>query len=200
MNNFEEYRIYNPGITIGKVPDSLLLKLKEISKSAEAKVVPYNDKLAGAIKDEYEMPDLEEFRDFLSDMYQHWRKLFRVPNTPYNYQIWINFMKKNEFNPTHIHYGLASFVVWVDIPYDIKQELDVEYLKNNIESKPRNSCFEFIYTMLDGQIKQHTIEVDTNYEGTIIMFPSNLMHQVYPFSTSDGVRVSIAGNIKEARV
>jgi hypothetical protein len=32
-------------------------------------------------------------------------------------------------------------------------------------------------------------------EGVILLFPSSLKHQVYPFYESDGVRVSVSGNI-----
>jgi dolichol kinase len=41
--------------------------------------------------------------------------------------------------------------------------------------------------------------VDKSMEGTVTMFPSSMIHCVYPFRTSDGERISIAGNIYPKR-
>ena len=35
---------------------------------------------------------------------------------------WVNFQQKYEFNPLHNHTGIISFVIWIKIPYDIKDE------------------------------------------------------------------------------
>ena len=35
---------------------------------------------------------------------------------------WANFQKKYEFNPPHIHSGLFSWIIFVKIPYDLKNE------------------------------------------------------------------------------
>jgi inosine/xanthosine triphosphate pyrophosphatase family protein len=40
------------------------------------------------------------------------------------------------------------------------------------------------------------IENDKTFEGKIAFFPSKLSHCVYPFYSSDDVRISISGNIK----
>ena len=39
------------------------------------------------------------------------------------------------------------------------------------------------------------LDVDNEYEGKIMMFPSSLVHCVYPFYTSDDYRISLSGNI-----
>ena len=41
-----------------------------------------------------------------------------------------------------------------------------------------------------------SINLTKEDEGTIIFFPSQLIHQVYPFFTSEEERVSIAGNVQ----
>ena len=35
---------------------------------------------------------------------------------------WVNYMKKTEFNPLHRHGGLFSFVIFIQIPYDLSEE------------------------------------------------------------------------------
>ena len=52
-----------------------------------------------------------------------------------------------------------------------------------------------VYTDVFGQIAVNNLRVDKSYEGTIIIFKSNLRHLVYPFHTSDDYRISISGNI-----
>ena len=39
------------------------------------------------------------------------------------------------------------------------------------------------------------IDVDSDKEGVILLFPSRLRHQVYPFYNCDKERISISGNI-----
>ena len=65
----------------------------------------------------------------------------------------------------------------------------------NSKAKTVASCFEFIYTTILGEIGGFAIPVEEGWEGRIVMFPSKLLHQVYPFQTSDGYRISISGNL-----
>jgi len=38
------------------------------------------------------------------------------------FNLWVNFQKKYEFNPFHMHDGLYSFVLWHKVPYKIDDE------------------------------------------------------------------------------
>ena len=38
-------------------------------------------------------------------------------------KLWINFMKKNEFNPIHTHGGSFSFVLYLQVPKGINDEV-----------------------------------------------------------------------------
>ena len=58
------------------------------------------------------------------------------------------------------------------------------------------STFQFVYTDILGAITNIPLFVESGWEGTIVMFPSKLMHIVYPFQTSDDYRISIAGNLR----
>jgi hypothetical protein len=74
----------------------------------------------------------------------------------------------------------------------MKDELEVA---PGIESN--NNCpahFQFSYTTCLGQIQNHKIPVDKTYENTILLFPNNMNHTVYPFFSSDDYRISVSGN------
>jgi hypothetical protein len=99
---------------------------------------------------------------------------------------WINIQKKHEFIPNHQHDGIISYVIWIKIPYD---------LKNEISFGGKASCFEYTYSSIIGSTMTHSIQIDKTYEGFLMMFPAKLQHCVYPFYTSEECRVSISGNL-----
>jgi hypothetical protein len=107
---------------------------------------------------------------------------------------WINFQKKHEFNPLHSHTGIYSFVIWIKVPYDIHDEMNVPNARNATVKLPGH--FQFAYQNILGQTEKYNIPVDKTYENRMMMFPSALHHQVYPFYTSDGYRISVSGNFR----
>ena len=40
------------------------------------------------------------------------------------------------------------------------------------------------------------LPVDKSFEGKMLMFSANQLHEVYPFYTSDDLRVTVSGNFK----
>ena len=100
---------------------------------------------------------------------------------------WINYQKKHEFIPNHIHDGTYSYTIWIDIPYDSHEELK--------DGDGYASCFHFHYTDILGESREHLIRLSKRDNGRMLFFPSQLRHQVYPFYTSDKYRVSISGNV-----
>jgi hypothetical protein len=107
---------------------------------------------------------------------------------------WINFQKKHEFNPLHSHTGVYSFVIWINIPYNIEDEINMPHSRNATVKLPGH--FQFAYQNILGQTEKYNIPVDKTYENRIMMFPSPLHHTVYPFYTSDDYRISISGNFR----
>ena len=99
---------------------------------------------------------------------------------------WVNIQEKHEYIPAHNHDGIMAYVIWVNIPYDVKEE---------VKRGNTASCFKFHYSNILGQPSSKIIEVSKEDEGTIMIFPSALIHQVYPFYTSDDVRISISGMV-----
>ena len=117
-------------------------------------------------------------------------------NFPYEWYMhaaWCNGQKATEFNPSHFHSGILSFVIWLEIPYAIEQEQRL-FPKTLLDDK-RSGTFEFLYTDSTGQIRNHTIHADQYWQGRMIMFPSKMIHQVYPFYSSQDQRKSVSGNL-----
>jgi len=200
MNSFDVPYIFNPGILSGKLPSNLFKKVKKAVTAPSAREQrSMKDNLVGTIKEEYLTPEVPGFGEYLSEMYETWRTVFQTRDVPYVVRpVWTNYMKAGEFNPNHNHPGsLAVFVLWVQIPYEIEDEVRYNDY-NNPKYPSKNSCFELTYNQYDGQLVNHPIYVDKSMEGTILMFPSTMVHCVYPFFTSTGERISIAGNINPA--
>ena len=113
------------------------------------------------------------------------------PDQYYLKRLWCNFQKQHEFNPSHSHIGVWSFVIWMKIPTDWREQHTVFKGVN----EPRASDFEFTYTTMLGHIQHHIYKLDPSMEGIMLFFPAELYHQVYPFYNCDEERVSISGNI-----
>jgi hypothetical protein len=104
--------------------------------------------------------------------------------------LWVNYMKKTEFNPIHDHTGAYSFVFWLDVPYSIQDERD--YYPN--ANGQLAGVFQFVVPTMRG-VDFLNIPVDKTYNGTLCIFPADQMHAVYPFFTSDDYRITVAGNL-----
>ena len=105
--------------------------------------------------------------------------------------IWVNFQKKHQWLPMHMHNALYSFIIYINIPYDLKEELN----HPDFQTAKTGSCINFIYNNVVGRISKLEIALNKEWEGSIIFFPGDLNHVVYPFVTSDGYRISVAGNV-----
>jgi hypothetical protein len=81
----------------------------------------------------------------------------------------------------------------MQIPYRLEDEYNVQHSQNS--NMKAASTFQFVYSSILGNIINEKLEVDQDWAGRIAMFPSKLLHTVYPFFTSDEYRISIAGNL-----
>ena len=162
------------------------------------------ESLAGNIHESYELIDdndwffyntIQPLCSLYAEVFENVGKRIPVNQThPYILQpFWVNYQKQNEFNPSHNHDGVYSFVIWMKIP---TRHLD--QIKNPISLNSNSDCisaFQFQYTNLLGEIKFHQYEMNPEIEGTLIFFPAKLHHQVYPFFNCQEDRISISGNI-----
>ena len=106
---------------------------------------------------------------------------------------WVNYQKQNEFNPIHDHSGVYSFVIWMKIPYDGRKENQKDIARHS--NTPSIGDFQFTYSNMMGKSCIETYRLSPHYEGTMLFFPSQLPHQVYPFYDCDEERISVSGNI-----
>lgn len=160
----------------------------------------FNDGLAGQINEEYGYDTRPNFIDeFLlrkleHPIIQYHLEKFKFINEPkYELQnLWINLQKKHEFNPLHGHSGLLSFIIFLKIPYNLDDEMQV-YPQASCESMTSKLSFMTFDSM--GEISELNVPVDKSFENRMIMFSARLQHLVYPFYTSDDYRITCSGNI-----
>ena len=162
------------------------------------------DTLAGHIHESNALIDKDNwfFKNTLSELMEEYCHYFHNPGKsiptnqrhPYYLQsMWVNYQKQCEYNPIHNHTGVYSFVIWMKIPTKQEEQDKIKFSsKSNIQ---KNSTFEFTYTNHLGKISNYTYKMNSKYEGTMLFFPSQLQHQVYPFYNCDEDRISISGNI-----
>ena len=160
--------------------------------------------LAGNITESNELSDKSDwfFTNTLKPLCKIYHENFenigdRFPSKvrhPYYLQSWwVNYQKQHEFNPTHDHLGIYSFVIWMKIPTRYSEQS-----KNPIcidSNYKVVSNFSFIYSDILGRTTGQIYEMDPEMESTLLFFPSNLYHQVYPFYNCDEDRISVSGNI-----
>ena len=156
-----------------------------------------NKTLAGQIEREYQLekskphivPYLEEMgREYQKQWNWYLDKDLKVDS------LWVNLQQKTEYNPIHNHEGVLSYVAWLEVPYKHENEGNLEHTKHS-RTKKFSASFQFIYNSVLGKIVNEVYNVENGWEGRIVMFPAELLHIVYPFYTSDGYRISIAGNL-----
>lgn len=200
MEEFSHHQLTNPGITLATLPsnlyNSLMEEIVEIQNNFEVSE-KYNHSLAGNIERQFYLnKSFSIMEPFLSKMANECTKRWNYypKNEDYRLQsLWVNLQKKYEFNPIHCHNSVMSFVCWMNIPYSIHDELNRPSV---IESRAKAaSIFQFVYTDILGRICHEDFFVDGDWRGRVVMFPAKLHHQVYPFYTSDGYRISVSGNL-----
>ncbi len=201
---FEHSHLPNLGLTNGIIPPEIYQPLnREIVDihTNDKDIVRMNHSLAGQITKEYQitksLPLLNPFLEEMGRAYQQKWDYYpkKNPNKDLKVEsVWVNMQKKLEFNPLHGHDGTLSFVAWLYVPFKLEDERNMENCKNS-RTVELTSTFQFVYNTAVGKIANCPLFVESGWEGRIVMFPSQLLHIVYPFQTSDDYRISIAGNL-----
>lgn len=198
--------IFVDGFVETTLPNDVFSKIKcevdQIKTNNFKTAERINQNLYGAIEHEYNLnvsSNLQKFIDIISRQYVETTKHFKK-NFAYSQinGLWVNFQKKYEFNPVHNHTCCdLSFVVWIDIPYDVEEEKKLPHIVNSNRFYESATQFNFLYTSpYHEPINSYVYNVDKNSIGKLILFHSKLNHIVYPFHTSDDYRISVAGNVK----
>lgn len=203
--HFAKEDFTNLGYLITTFTDEQLLPIKEeiyhILKNPQTSARA-NGGLVGQIEKEYLLIDTKKYlEDLVGPFCYEYNQIYGYTDTinilstdvPIRLETaWVNFQKKHEYNPVHNHSGLYSFVIWIEIPYKIEDELANFPAKDAAMKCPGH--FEFVYSNSIGQHRKSMIPADCTYENKMIFFPAPMMHSVNPFYTSDKYRISISGN------
>jgi len=106
--------------------------------------------------------------------------------------VWVNYQRAGEFNPVHDHRGVYSWVIWLALPYTLKDEDALVPWAN----PDKNFAGQFVihYTDIVGNIKNYPLPTDQRMRSHAVIFPSRLRHSVYPFYSTDEYRISVSGN------
>ena len=209
---FDHTHLPNVGLTNGKIPPNIYQALNqeivdihtasETGSLDENGIVQMNKSLAGQITKEYQitksLPLLNPYLEEMARAYQKEWNYYPKENPNNNKltveSVWVNMQKKLEVNPLHNHDGTLSFVAWLYVPFKLEDERNMPNCKNS-RTVELASTFQFVYTTALGTIANCPMFVESGWEARIVMFPSKLLHMVYPFQTSDDYRISIAGNL-----
>ena len=139
MSNFsyDVHWLNSPGYIVADVPSLVAAELRESMDSL--KKIPENDArktLRGHLQEEWSLPLTKEISAFTRCLSYEYIKQFGfqpamgvaetmrdIETSDFKLQrLWVNYQKKYDFNPLHIHSGIFSFVIWVQIQYDLKKE------------------------------------------------------------------------------
>mgnify|MGYP003137468749 FL=1 len=153
----------------------------------------WSENLAGIIEGEYKIDSatytkiITPYLKAYQSAYKEWYGL--VLNAVETTAAWVNFMKKGECNPPHIHHNchLSSTLI-LDIPNKLKKEQ-----KNWKGTGDGPGALSFF---IGNPQNFHTNSLAFLGEvGDFFIFPWNLTHSVSSFN-SDVTRTSIAANFK----
>ena len=183
-------KLINYGYLLRKIPNTLLASLKQ--ECREASILTHKPLISG-LSDRHGIPahflvnDKESVQhcvsklsgDFLEEYKEAYDMKFKSDGTVfkglYCGDPWINIQKAGDHIPNHDHVGFLSYTIWVNMPPE--------------------STFEFIYSAVTGDLIRYKLNLTKESEGSILIFPSKLVHCVYPFYNTNEKRASVSGNL-----
>tara|TARA_Y100001938_G_scaffold144577_1_gene219395 strand:+ start:442 stop:1134 length:693 start_codon:yes stop_codon:yes gene_type:complete len=199
MTDQIQVQMFNWGPCVVKVKITDELK-KLLLTEARKNKLDFTDKLAGILDKETGYSDesknliVPEISKYLGVYDQMFEKFINKPYQKRPHYImtalWINYQKQNDFNPPHDHDGKLSFVIYLQIPDELKKE--------NASYKGK-SCgpggIQFVYG--DGPRDCVTYQSFMPEENDMYIFPAWLKHWVAPYK-SDCIRISVSGNVHDS--
>jgi hypothetical protein len=184
---------WGPLVTKFNLEDSfckeLLARGKKCKKDARRLLAGILDKEL-----EYEQEDVDWFcKKFSPYLNSHMNFLNHYHNRKFEVsldldRLWINFMKHGESNPLHQHSGDISFVIFLEVPEELKNEKK-KYIGTD-SSGPGGLIFMNGLGKDELNVDRHAVFPE---EGMCFIFPASLNHMVTPFKTKKE-RISVSGN------
>ena len=193
---------FGPRILCIKLPENIIQRINDLGDNQQSKV-NMDGRLAGQIKDEPALTNEEMnsvgIKQIFLDIGQQYVHTILSDKHHFDYNKddfcinmkflggWIVNQKENEYNPVHTHSNCSiSAVLYLKVPefiprgYTGKKNIDgyIEFINSTIDSSKLSAgCY-----LVEPQV------------GQLLMFPSTLLHTVYPFQGS-GERRSLAFNL-----
>ena len=195
----ETIKPFGPSIAKITIPSEIISGMNKyveevIEDEKKSNDLNYGNQLAGNVQQEF-LLDIEFMKkvnwgEFLGKVCQEWI------NKEHNISIkkfeiissWIVRQFENEYNPIHYHDGHISGVGYLKVPDDMGQTIQ----KN--KSVQHNGKL----ILVDGSKKFlcNPTYIITPKVGDFYLFPSYMMHTVYPFSNTLDERRSVSFNAK----
>jgi len=195
----EIFKPFGPSIVKIKIPQNIIEEMnfyveETIQNEEKLKKNNEGDKLAGNVYQEF-LLDTEfmkkiKWANFLGTICDQWvwrEKTIKLKKFSI-IKSWIVRQFKNDYNPIHYHTGDISGVGYLKVPSTMGETVQ--------KNKNINNNGKLI--LIDGSKKLFSspTHVITPKVGDFYMFPSYLMHVVYPFSDTDEERRSVSFNAK----
>ena len=189
---------WGPCVVHLKISEDFQQKLLKGAEKARKNNKDFRSNLAGIIKEEYSYEDRQEYVEEISQFltvydaaYQKWKsEEYKVKPEYILNSLWVNYMKKNEYNPPHDHSDFLSFVIFLKVPEEITREQE-KFLGNSAGP----GSLSFLYG--EGNRQAITYQSMHPKEGDMFIFPAWMKHYVAPFY-SDVTRISVSGNIMDS--
>ena len=198
MANRVDYFYFNwgPYLWSTELDKNIIDKLKF---DGEKTKIDYNSTLAGHLDNQfgYDKSTQKWFekqtKEILSVYRQGHCEYHGLENFEVEYDLidmWINYMKPGDFNPIHAHGGDLSFVLFLDVPKELDEEI---FSFEGTSSEPGCLTFQFANQARPqwATTKIHVVPKT----GDLYIFPALLEHTVAPFK-SDVIRISVSGNFQ----
>jgi len=218
--DFKLLRPFGPAILSGRLSDNVFNDFKGIiDKVLKEKKRDHSKQLAGRIDEEWTIEPSDYYQtqteEFLLNLCEHYGRMIvsryidngnqgdetdpnKIDMTPTITGGWVNEMKSGEYNPTHFHphCNVTSVFFFNDVDGKfIKEIIAPESPEQSGRKVTKNNSgdgyLELIYKS-GGYFEQGTFRVKPQ-KGDFLMFPSSLLHTVYPF-ISDKTRISASFN------
>ena len=196
--SYDLYTPFGPRVMKSSVPQNIIDIINNkanaiLDDDKRSKDLDYSANLAGNVKKEValslgEVKSLETIVNKLVTEYimKTVGNQFNPENTNMTYTSWVVSQYAGDFNPVHIHDSQLSGVLFLKLPPNYEEEYRRE------DHYPSVGCLEFVGNVPNTFSKHSWMCKPTI--GDLYLFPSWLLHQVYPFR-SEGERRSMAFNI-----
>ena len=193
---------FGPRILCVKLPDNIIERINHLGDTQQNKN-NMDGRLAGQIKDEPELTDEEMdsigIKKIFMDIGQQYVHTILSDKHHFDYNKddfyinmkfvsgWIVNQKENEYNPIHYHSNCSiSAVLYLKVP---------EFRPRGFVGKKNiDGYIEFINSTVDHSMLSAGSYLVKPQVGQLLMFPSTLLHTVYPFQGPEERR-SLAFNL-----